>query len=329
MCKTLFRFAQIGDAMQFRNYYEILGVDKKASQDEIKKAYRKLAKKYHPDTHGGDKKLEEKFKEMNEAYEVLGDVEKRKKYDQFGQYDAMKNGSDFDPSQYGFKQSRRTSTKGAGTGDFSDFFNMFFGNSFGGSSFGDDFLGNFGGSRQQKSNANYAMDGEDTNAEFEITIEDGFEGVEKAISLKAIGHDRKVSIRIPPGIRAGEKLMLAGQGEPGINGGKNGNLFLKINFKQGARFEMEDMNLTAKLDLYPWDAFLGTELPFDTIDGRILVTIPPGIQPDSRIRIAGKGYKDRAGTRGDLYIKIRIKNPLHMDSVQIDYYRKLKKTFNS
>ncbi len=144
------------------------------------------------------------------------------------------------------------------------------------------------------------------------------------IGLQSAGHNRTISFRIPAGIREGGKIKLAGQGNPGFNGAPGGDLFLKVKFAQGGRFNIEDNNLSASLDLTPWEAALGAEIPFETIDGGILVKIPPGVQTGSKIRVAGKGYGDRKGKRGDLYIKVRIMNPPSLSKEERQLYEKLK-----
>lgn len=308
--------------MKYRDYYEILGVPKSASQDEIKKAYRKIAKKYHPDANPGNKEAEEKFKEANEAYEVLGDKDKRKKYDTFGQNTNFSNGSDFDPSQFGFGNSARYEYKTGGNSGFSDFFDMFFGG--GGLDFDGLFSGGGRGSRRQAWNT--ASKGQDREAEITITPEEGFRGTERRISIQSAGGDKTISFKIPAGIKDGEKIKLSGQGGPGKNGGPNGDLYLNIKLANGSRFELEGMNINTTLEVYPWEAALGAEKPVETIDGRIAVRIPPGIQSDNKIRAAGKGYIDRSGNRGDLYIRIRIVNPVVLTPEQRELYESLAKT---
>lgn len=308
--------------MKFRDYYEILGVDKNASADEIKKAYRKMAKKYHPDAHPGDKAAEEKFKEANEAYEVLGDSEKRKKYDQFGREGQFYNGADFDPSKYGFGNGVKYEFR-TGGGGFSDFFNMFFG---GGDPFGsfdsDDI---FGGNARRGSRfgRDMKMKGQDMESLLEITLEDGFKGAQKLVSLRTASGDRTISLKVPAGIKPGEKIKLAGQGGPGIGGGPNGDMYLRVEFRKDPVFELNGINLEARLPLYPWEAAIGTEKPFDTIDGRISVRIPAGIQTDNKIRVAGKGYRDKSGARGDLFLRAAIVNPSRLSKEQTELYEKL------
>jgi curved DNA-binding protein len=305
--------------MQYKDYYQILGINKNASQDDIKKAYRKLAKKFHPDANPGNSKAEEKFKEINEAYEVLGNEEKRKKYDTFGQNYDFRDGSDFDPSQFGFGKNVRHEYNTGGKNGFSDFFNMFFrGDGF---NF-DDIFGRAG--RSTGFTNGFASSGEDNIAEIEITPEEGFRGDEKRIALQGNGGAKTISLRVPPGIRQGEKIKLAGQGNPGTNGGRRGDLYLKVSFKHGGKYDVDGLNLQTVIDLTPWEAALGAEVSFDTIDGRIIVKVPAGIQTDSKIRIAGKGYRDRNGRRGDLYIKAKIVNPPVLTREEKSLYEKLK-----
>lgn len=312
--------------MKYRDYYEILGVDKKASQEEIKKAYRKLAKKYHPDAHPGDKGSEEKFKEANEAYEVLGDPKKRKKYDQFGREGQFANGADFDPSKYGFGNNIRYEYRQDTNSDFSDFFNMFFGgaNPFGTFDASSGFFGNKAG-RSGKFTGSRQMKGEDIEAVLEITPAEGFSGAEKRISLRTSAGEKTISLKIPAGIKPGEKIKLSGQGGPGIYGGINGDLYLQVEFLHNSGFELDGLNLESQIELYPWEAALGSEISYGTLDGKISVRIPAGIQTDNRIRVAGRGYRDRSGIRGDLYLKVKIVNPERLSKVELDLYEQLKR----
>jgi len=311
--------------MKYKDYYEVLGVDKNASQDEIKKAYRKLAKKYHPDAHPGDKAAEEKFKEVNEAYEVLGDTEKRKKYDQFGAQGQFYNGAEFDPSAFGFGNNIRYEFRQGGNSGFSDFFNLFFGGSDIFGSFGED--GIFGGKRGRSGRFTQSrqMKGEDSEAVLRITLSEGFHGAEKRINIRTSTGEKTISLKVPVGIKPGEKIKLSGQGGPGINGGRNGDLYLRIELAQNEPFELNGLNIESPIALYPWEAALGAEKPFQTLDGRIFVKVPAGIQTDNKIRVAGKGYIDRNGNRGDLFLKVKIVNPEKLSEAQLDLYEKLKK----
>lgn len=222
--------------MQYKDYYSILGIDKNATQDDVKKAYRKLAKKYHPDANPNDKKAEDKFKEVNEAYEVLGDAGKRKKYDTFGSEVNFQNGYDFDPSQYGFGNNVRYEYSAGSGENYSDFFNSFFGGG------GFDLGSIFGGAGTNRRRQNYAAKGEDIEAVIEILPEEGFSGIEKSVSIRGRTGDKNLSFRVPKGVRDGEKIRLKGQGEPGTNGGVKGDLYLVVKFKKEA-----DLKLMGKI----------------------------------------------------------------------------------
>ena len=305
--------------MKYKDYYAILGVNKTSTQADIKKAYRALAKKHHPDTNAKNKSSDETFKEINEAYEVLGDVEKRKKYDEIGNQANFQNGDDFDPGQTGFKGYKYQQGSGY-SDDFSDFFNAFFGGS--ASNMGDIFSGRTTSRKRYKS---FAQDGADSEAEITITPEEGFHGHEMRVSLNLGASERKISFKIPAGIKQGEKIKLSGQGAPGHNGGKSGDLYIKINFSKDGRFKLDGLDIEMALDLLPWDAALGSEATVRIIDDTILLKTPPGIQTGGKIRVAGKGYKDRKGNRGDLYIRVRIMNPKILTEEVKDLYKRMKK----
>ncbi len=289
--------------MKYRDYYEILGLKKSASQDEIKKAFRKLAKKHHPDANPNNKKSEEMFKEISEAYEVLGNADKRQKYDEMASEAKFQNGYDFDPAQ-AWHGNRGSSQRTASENDFSDFFNAFFG---GGSSGMGDMFGR--GSTKMRQSRPFARDGGDSDAEIDVSLQDAFLGIEKTVVIRSDSSEKTIFFKIPAGIRSGEKIKLAGQGEPGIGGGKNGDLIIRINLLEGKKFKMDGLDLEATLELLPWEAALGTEATVETIDGRILISTPAGIQTDGRIRVAGKGYRDMHEKRGDFYLRVKIVNP--------------------
>lgn len=326
--------------MQYKDYYSILGVGKTASQDEIKKQYRKLAKQYHPDMNPGNKKAEEKFKEVSEAYEVLGDEAKRKKYDTFGSQADFANGADFDPSKYGW-QGSNVRYEYTGGGDHSDFFNMFFSDAFDlGGIFGQgrkgartsrvydsaDFGDLFGTQGPRSSGRTQIRNGENVEAEIEITPEEGAAGVEKRISLQTQDGTKGINFKIPKGVGSGETIRLKGQGYAGAGGGKTGDLLMKVRIRPSERFTLEGDDLVTNVDVFPWDAALSGKVSVETLDGRIMVKIPEGMQTDSRIRVTGKGYPSRSGKQGDLYIRVRIMNPRNLTAEQKGLYEKLKKT---
>ncbi|MSU02466.1 DnaJ C-terminal domain-containing protein [Tissierella pigra] len=302
--------------MEYKDYYKILGVDKNASQDEIKKSFRSLAKKYHPDLNPNDNKAQEKFKEINEAYEVLGDEEKKRMYDQFGSGYNFSNGQNFDPSQYGFGGSGGY-TYTTTDGDFSDFFNMFFGgmggNQRGGSQRGFD-LGNLFGSRKatKKQSPSY-------ESELNITIEEGYNGIQKDINLNVGGENKNISVKVPKGILPGKKLKVKGE-----KWGINGDILFKINFIEDERNKLEGLDIISKVDLLPWEAVLGEKVVVNTIDGKIKIDVPKLISSGKKIRIPKKGYKDMQDNRGDLYVEINIVSPNNITEEEIKLYEKLK-----
>ena len=289
--------------MKYRDYYEVLGVDKKADDREIRKAYRKLAKQYHPDHNPDDQKAEEKFKEVSEAYEVLSDKEKRQKYDQFGHDFQGRSGSDFDPRAYGFNNA---SFHGAG-GGYSDFFNMFFGDDL----FGD--MGGFGGGRRRA-----PVKGQDVEAKLHLGIEEAYEGGKRTFSLNG----RSITVTVPKGITSGEKMRLKGKGEANPYGGEPGDLILVIQLDDGA-MQLKGLNVTTELNLYPWEAWFGCEKDVSTLDGHRTIKIPQNIQSGRKIRLKDKGYKDRKGQTGHHYLKINIVNPTELTDEMEQYYKSL------
>lgn len=289
--------------MEYKDYYDILGIDKNASNSEIKKEYRKLAKKYHPDLNPDNKKAQEKFKEINEAYEVLGDEKKRKQYDTFGGQSSFNNGQHFDPSQYGFNDFGGFSqTTGGDFGGFSDFFNMFFG----GGSQGQ------GQRRQQPQTQTY-------ESEISITLEEGYKGVTKPVSFRVGNDTKKLSVKVPKGILPGKKIKIKGQ-----KSGIQGDLYLKVNFKEDKNRELVELNIYQKIDLLPWDAAFGIEKIVETLSGKIKITIPKNMESGKRIRIPKKGYRDMKGKTGDLYIEVCITNPDKLTKKQEKLYKELK-----
>ncbi len=302
--------------MDFKDYYKALGLNKDATSDEIKKTFRKLAKKYHPDTTKGDKKSEEKFKEINEAYEVLGDKDKKAKYDEL--YDDMKSGrfnagsgGGFDPSMYrnytggdGGYQYTWTTADGDAS-DFSDFFNAFFS---GGHGFGDIFGGS-GGRSARGGFQDFNERGQDIEAKVEIGIRQAYKGGEQAVSLQTESGTKTVKFKIPAGIQSGEKIKLSGLGSPGYGKGKAGDLYLEIGLKPDAGFTLNGSDLERTIDVYPWQAALGDELQIQTLDEKLKVKIPAGIQTGGKLRVAARGYPVKNGKRGSLSLIVRIVNP--------------------
>jgi len=284
--------------MEYKDYYKILGVEKKASQDDIKKAYRKLAVKYHPDKNPGDKKAEDKFKDINEANDVLGDPEKRKKYDELGenwqQYQRQGgNPNDFDFSQWANQGGGQSHSYGFGGGgeNFSDFFETLFG-------------GGFGGTRQR----NYRARGEDLQAETELTLEEAFNGTTRQVNLNG----QKLNLKLKPGIREGQVLRMKGKGRAGINGGEYGDLYITVHIKKHHKYEVEEDNLYVDEPLDAFIAMLGGKLTVQTIDGKKLnINIPAGTDSEKTFRLRGMGMPkhENAKERGDAYVRVMITVP--------------------
>ena len=307
--------------MDFKDYYKTLGLGKDATAAELKKTYRKLAKKFHPDTTNGDKKSEEKFKEINEAYEVLGDADKRAQYDELyddmkhGRYRANAGGGGFDPSMYrdnmgggGRQQYTWTSSDGDGS-DFSDFFNMFFGGRGRGHA-----RGGFQDLNEK---------GKNIEARVEIGIRQAYKGGEQAVSLQTESGTKTIKFKIPAGIQSGEKIKLAGLGGPGYGKGKAGDLYLEIGLKPEAGFSLNGSDLEKTIDVFPWQAALGDEIPIQTLDEKLKVKIPAGIQPGGKLRVAARGYPVKNGKRGSLSLIIRIANPAQLTDDMKALYEQL------
>ncbi len=307
--------------MDYKDYYEILGVLKSASADEIKKAYRVLAKKYHPDTNPDDKDASaEKFKEVSEAYEVLGDAEKRKKYDEMSEQ--MKNGG-FDPSAFGGTPfSGGAAPGGAYTytwhgGDddafgFSDFFNSFFGGADTGR----------GGAYRSR---NVVMDGEDLEGDVSIGVKEAFAGTQRTVRVG----ERTINVKVPAGILSGERIRIAGQGGQGMGGGRNGSLYLRVQVVPENGYALHGLDVEREVNLYPWEAALGCKKQIEALDARLSICIPEDMQTGKKIRLAGKGYQNRRGEKGDLYIKIRIVNPKVRNKQQKELFEKLRDAFGT
>jgi curved DNA-binding protein len=313
-------------AVQFRDYYETLGVSKTASEDEIKKAFRKLARQHHPDVAKDKKAAEEKFKQINEAYEVLGDREKRKKYDELGANWNQPGG--FQPPPGWGPQpgggSRRYSTGDGGGIDFefggtgfSDFFEAFFGGGGRQAGFGG---GNPFGQRQRS-----AERGSDVEADIMVTLEEALYGSKRSISLRR-GNSNKVEsyqVKIPKGVHEGQRIRLAGQGEAGAGGGKSGDLFLRVRLARHPDFTVEGNDLIDEVKVPAWQAALGGELRVPTLEGQVRLKIPPGTQGGQRFRLRGHGLPTAFGARGDLYVETQIQIPKTLSDHQREIWKQL------
>lgn len=292
--------------MKYKDYYQVLGVDKTADVKAIRKAYRNLAKEYHPDHNPDNAVAEEKFKEISEAYEVLSDKDKRQKYDHFGHDYQGHGGSDFDPSRYGFDGGGFSNSGG----NYSDFFNMFF---------GDDLFSNMGGRSNRRGQS---VKGQDVEATMHLSIQEAYNGGKRTFTLH--GSDRSsITVTVPKGIMSGEKMRLKGKGEPSPYGGGNGDLILKIEVDNGQKMVLDGLNIQVVQDIYPWEAWFGCEKSVKTLDGNMMVKIPKTIQSGKKIRLKDKGFKNRKGQVGHQYITMNIVNPSQLTEEQEAAYKKL------
>jgi curved DNA-binding protein len=299
-------------AVQYKDYYESLGVPRNASDADIKKAFRKLAREYHPDVAKDKKRAEEKFKEINEAYEVLGDPAKRKKYDELGAN--WKAGADFRPppgwENFGGRGFRGTGSAGqgqdyefqfGGTG-FSDFFEQLFGSMGRG-------MGGRGFGRQGGVGEEFAERGRDIEGDIMVTLEEAMRGSVRSVSVRNNSRAETYQVKIPAGVTEGQRLRISGRGELGTGGGSAGDLYLRVRLAKHPDFAVEDHNLIYEADLAPWEAVLGTNLSVPTLDGRVNIKIPPGTQNGQKLRVRGRGLPQRVGANADLIVVARVEVP--------------------
>jgi curved DNA-binding protein len=303
--------------MQFKDYYEVMGVPRAAAQDEIKRAYRRLARRFHPDV-SKEKHAEERFKELQEAYEVLKDPEKRAAYDQLGAN--WRQGQEFRPPPdwgKGFEFSagrgpRQPPHAGAEAGDFSDFFAELFGQR---SPFGRS--GGFeSGGAGTRGRPTYSAAGEDHVARVDIDLEDAYRGGTRTLELRTPeispeGHvtarPRTLRVSIPAGVVAGQQIRLAGQGSPGVGGGPAGDLYLEVNFRAHPLFSVEGRDVTVQLPVAPWEAALGETVSVPTLGGSVEMKLPAGARAGQKLRLRGRGLP--GATPGDQYVVLQVALP--------------------
>lgn len=294
-------------AVKFRDYYEILGVAKTASEDEIKKAYRRLARKYHPDVNPGDKAAEEKFKEINEANAVLSDPEKRRRYDQLGSN--YHEGSDFTPPpgweniHVSYEDLGDIFGRGGAGYDFSDFFNML-----------------FGGGAARRAGTGFAVKGRDIEAELPLTLTQAHHGGAHSFSIR----NKQVEVNIPLGVRNGTVIRLSGLGGPGNGKASAGDLYLKVKLQPDPVFTiLPEDDVQIELPLSPWEAVLGAKITVPTLDGFVEMTVPPGSQNGQRFRLKGQGLRTRNGVRGNQYVKLKIVVPTKPTAKERELFSRL------
>ena len=295
--------------MEFIDYYKVLGLTKNATETDIKKAYRKLARKYHPDLNPNDTEAEKKFKEINEANEVLSNQENRKKYDQYGK--DWKHAEEFEKARQSQRQ-QHSSHQGSqfrgnfNEGDFSDFFENMFG----------------GGGRSYRSRQ-VKFRGEDYNAELHLDLMDVYTAHKRTLTV----NDKNIRITIPAGVENGQTIKIKGHGGPGTGGGPNGDLYLTFVINNSTRFKRDkaDLYLDKEIDLYT--AVLGGEITLETISGKVKLNVKPGTQNDAKVKLKGKGFPvyKKEGQHGDLYVTYKVKIPESLTTEQKELFTKLAK----
>lgn len=303
--------------MDFIDYYSVLGVPKTASDEDIKKAYRKLARKHHPDLNPNDAEANKKFQQINEANEVLSDPEKRKKYDQYGkdwqhaeQFEQAHRGNDRQQQQ----QYRQQYAQGD-TGDYD------FSGGFGGADFSDFFSSMFGQEAGARGGRQTQFRGQDYQAELNLNLRDAYTTHKQTMTVNG----KNIRITVPAGIENGQKIKLAGYGAPGVNGGPNGDLYITFVIADDSRYKRKgnDLYVDEEIDLYT--AVLGGDHVVETMDGKVKLTVKPETQAGVKIRLKGKGFPvyKQDGTFGDLYITWQVKLPTNLTDQQKDLFRQL------
>ena len=300
--------------MEFIDYYQVLGLDKSASASDIKKAYRKLARKYHPDVNPDDKDAEMKFKQLNEAHAVLSDPEKRKKYDQYGK--DWEHAEEYEKARARQQQSysQRSgpftySGSGAGGEDFSDFFESMFGG------------GGFGGGGRQRQTR---FRGQDYSADLELHLRDAFSSHKRTLTVNG----KNIRITVPAGIEDGQTIKIKGHGGPGVNGGPAGDLYITFRILNTTPFKREGANLYKEVDIPLTKAVLGGELTTETFDGKVKLQVKPGTRNGTRVKLKGKGFPvyKKSGQFGDLYITYQVSIPEKLTSDQEKLFKDLERT---
>lgn len=322
-------------ALEYKDYYSVLGVPRGASSEEVRKAFRQLARKHHPDVARDKRSAEEKFKEINEAYEVLGDPEKRRRYDELGAQ--WRSGAEFRPPP-GWSGRRARRRAGGGPGEnfefefggtgFSEFFEQFFGRTGRGASSG------FPGAFTDAADEEEAGRGQDIEADLLVTLDEVLRGALRPITLRVetrcqscggsgksgssrcsrchgagrLFREEPYQVKVPPGVKEGQRLRLAGRGQAGADGGPAGDLYLRVRLARHPDFGVDRHDLHYELELAPWEAVLGAEVTVPALEGRVNIRIPPGTQSGQRLRLRGRGLPGAKG-RGDLYVTVRIQVP--------------------
>lgn len=293
--------------MAFIDYYKVLGLEKSATEAEIKKAFRKLARKHHPDLNPDDKTAEQKFKEINEANEVLSHPENRKKYDQYGEN--WKHSEEFE------KQRQQQHTRGGGQqGGFGGFS--------GGGDYSDFFESMFGGGARGRTRSSQSR-GEDFNAQLQLTLRDVYSTEKRTLTING----KNIRLTIPAGVENGQQIKISGLGGEGRNGGPKGDLYITFTIENNTNFKLEKHNLYATVTIDLYDAILGGEITVDTFDGKVKLKVAPGTQNGTKVKLKGKGFPvyKKEGSFGNLYIEYQIKIPTKISDKEKELFEELAK----
>jgi curved DNA-binding protein len=302
--------------MDYIDYYKTLEITKSATEAEIKKAYRKLARKYHPDLNPNDKEAEKKFKEINEANEVLGNPENRKKYDKYGK--DWKHADEFEKAGYNPNQQQRSGQQRGQ--DYSDFG----GGDFSGSDFSDFFNSMYGSARSNRSQSKYR--GQDFNAELELDLVSAYTTHKQNLTVNG----KNIRITIPAGVENGQIIKIPGHGGPGVNGGPNGDLYITFLIANNPDFKREGNNLYAEINLDLYTAILGGEIYINTFDGKVKIKVPPETQTGTKVKLKGKGFPvyKKENQFGDLYVTYTLKIPTKLSGKEKELFEELAKIRN-
>ncbi len=309
--------------MEYKDYYKTLGVSRTATADDIKKEFRKLAKKFHPDKNPGNAQAEKKFKEVNEAYEVLSDADKRKKYDQFGEnYKHYQQGGGASADDF-FRQYQQ---QGRGGTQYQNYEDIFGGaGAGGGGGFSDFFQNLFGGNRQYGGGGGRTrvQQGQDYSVNYEISLEDAYKGVETIVNVG----DEKLKVPVRPGVRDGQRLRVKGKGGAGMGGGANGDLYLQVAVRKHPVFDRKDDDLYRDMAISVYTAALGGKITVPHLDGSISMTIPAGTNNGKVLRLKGKGMPvyGKADTYGDLYLTVRLQLHDNLSKDEIKLFEEMRK----